>query len=88
MDEKEIDEQAVINALRQAQLYDFVDTLPEDLLPLQDNGKSPFLLQFSLSVSSFRLFPAYPLQAVLLHANHYKSVPAMETHTAPRKHAH
>lgn len=31
MDEKEIDEQAVINALRQAQLYDFVDTLPEGL---------------------------------------------------------
>ena len=31
MDEREIDEQAVVNALRQAQLYDFVDTLPEGL---------------------------------------------------------
>ena len=31
MDEKEIDEQAVINALRQGQLYDFVDTLPGGL---------------------------------------------------------
>lgn len=31
MDEKEIDEQAVINALRQAQLYDFIETLPEGL---------------------------------------------------------
>ncbi|MCM1122057.1 MAG: ABC transporter ATP-binding protein/permease [Eubacterium sp.] len=29
--EKEIDEQAVINALKQAQLYDFVDSLPEGL---------------------------------------------------------
>jgi len=31
IDEKEIDEQAVIGALRQAQLYDFVDTLPAGL---------------------------------------------------------
>lgn len=31
MDEKEIDEQAVINALCQAQLYDFIETLPEGL---------------------------------------------------------
>ncbi len=31
VDEKEIDEQAVINALQQAQLYDFVDSLPEGL---------------------------------------------------------
>lgn len=31
VEEKEIDEQAVINALRQAQLYDFVDSLPEGL---------------------------------------------------------
>ncbi len=29
--EKEIDEQAVVNALKQAQLYDFVDSLPEGL---------------------------------------------------------
>ncbi len=31
IDKKEIDEQAVINALQQAQLYDFVDSLPEGL---------------------------------------------------------
>ena len=31
VDEKEIDEQAVINALQQAQLYDFADSLPEGL---------------------------------------------------------
>lgn len=31
VDEKEIDEQAVIHALRQAQLYDFVESLPEGL---------------------------------------------------------
>lgn len=31
VDEKEIDEQAVINALQQAQLYDFVDSLPGGL---------------------------------------------------------
>lgn len=31
IEEKEIDEQAVIAALKQAQLYDFVDTLPEGL---------------------------------------------------------
>lgn len=31
IDEKEIDEEAVIKALRQAQLYDFVDTLPAGL---------------------------------------------------------
>lgn len=31
IEEKEIDEQAVIVALKQAQLYDFVDTLPEGL---------------------------------------------------------
>ncbi|MCM1038237.1 MAG: ABC transporter ATP-binding protein/permease [Roseburia sp.] len=31
IDEKEIDEQAVVNALKQAQLYDFVDSLPEGL---------------------------------------------------------
>ncbi|MDE5932349.1 MAG: ABC transporter ATP-binding protein/permease [Lachnospiraceae bacterium] len=31
IDEKEIDEQSVIKALQQAQLYDFVDTLPEGL---------------------------------------------------------
>lgn len=31
VDEKEIDEQAVINALQQAQLYDFVVSLPEGL---------------------------------------------------------
>ena len=31
VDEKEIDEQAVINALQQAQLYDFVDSLPDGL---------------------------------------------------------
>lgn len=29
--DKEIDEQAVVNALRQAQLYDFVDSLPEGM---------------------------------------------------------
>ena len=31
VDEKEVDEQAVIDALQQAQLYDFVDSLPEGL---------------------------------------------------------
>lgn len=31
MDEKEIDEQAVVHALQQAQLYDFVESLPEGL---------------------------------------------------------
>ncbi|MDE5598435.1 MAG: ATP-binding cassette domain-containing protein, partial [Lachnospiraceae bacterium] len=31
VDEKEIDEQAVINALQQAQLYDFADSLPDGL---------------------------------------------------------
>ncbi|MCH5250259.1 MAG: ABC transporter ATP-binding protein [Lachnospiraceae bacterium] len=31
VDEKEIDEQAVIHALQQAQLYDFVESLPEGL---------------------------------------------------------
>ena len=31
IDESEIDEQTVVNALQQAQLYDFVDTLPEGL---------------------------------------------------------
>lgn len=31
VDEKEIDEQAVVNALQQAQLFDFVESLPEGL---------------------------------------------------------
>lgn len=31
VDEKEIDEQAVIHALKQAQLYDFVESLPQEL---------------------------------------------------------
>ena len=58
IDESEIDEQTVISALQQAQLYDFVDTLPEGLDTYVGAGaaKAPVKYLPSL-ISRLRNFP-------------------------------